>query len=402
MAQLTQLANGTRRVQWTSPISGARQTLYLGKVSKRDAETVRGHVANLVSAQCLGVGVDASTSAWLSRISEAFKIKLARCQLITGVQVPERNTPRLLCDFFESYFKQRKQAVKPATIIVWRVASKSLVQAIGTDIRLDKLRASHATTWIDAMRAANLSPATMHKRLTFVKQFLDYAVADEKLVKNPFDSVKLSKPTGKSNVEVTRETINNLMSFLPPKWQAIVSLCRYGGLRCPSEVLSLEWSGIDFDAGTMQIHEPKNERLHGRGKRLCPLFPELRPYLEALPQDDRYVIDAEMRAVANTEKGWANCNLSTALKRYLKQAGITPWPRLFHSLRASRQTELERDFGITAACAWLGNTEGVAKQSYLLVTSDLWHSAAGIGNVKSNVKNNVSNVIKGRQSRTQK
>ena len=118
MAQLTQLANGTRRVQWTSPIDGARRTLYLGKVSKRDAETVCGHVANLVSAQCLGVGVDASTSSWLSRISEAFKIKLARCQLITGVQVPERNTPRLLCDFFESYFKQRKQAVKPATIIV--------------------------------------------------------------------------------------------------------------------------------------------------------------------------------------------------------------------------------------------------------------------------------------------
>ena len=399
MAQLTQLANGTRRVQWTSPISGARQTLYLGKVSKREAETVRGHVANLVSAQCLGVGVDASTSAWLSRISETLKIKLARCQLITGVQVPERNTPKLLGDFFESYFKQRKQAVKPATIIVWRVASKSLVEAIGTDIRLDKLRASHATTWIDAMRAANLSPATMHKRLSFVKQFLDYAVADEKLVKNPFDSVKLSKPTGKSNVEVTRETIDALMPLLPPKWQAIVALCRYGGLRCPSEVLSLQWSGIDFAAGTMEIYEPKNERQHGRGKRLCPLFPELRPYLEALPSREGYVIDAAMRAIADTEKGWANINLSTALKRYLKQADIKPWPRLFHSLRASRQTELERDFGITAACAWLGNTEGVAKQSYLLVTSDLWASASGQVDVKRDVKRDVSNVTKRRQGR---
>lgn len=401
MAQLTQLANGTRRVQWTSPINGTRQTLYLGKVSRRDAETVRGHVANLVSAQCLGVGVDASTSAWLSRISEPLKVKLARCQLISGVQIPERNAPNMLGDFFESYFKQRKQAVKPATIIVWRVASKSLQDAIGTDIRIDKLRASHATTWIDAMRVANLSPATMHKRLTFIKQFLDHAVADEKLVKNPFDSIKLSKPNGKSNVEVTRDTIAKLMPILPPKWQAIIALCRYGGLRCPSEVLSLQWSGIDFQAGTMEVYEPKNERQHGRGKRLCPLFPELRPYLEALPNREGYVIDAEMKAVADTEKGWANCNLSTALKRYLKKAGITPWPRLYHSLRASRQTELERDFGITAACAWLGNTEGVAKQSYLLVTSDLWQSAAGIGNVKSNVKSNVSDAIKGRQGQTQ-
>jgi integrase len=400
MAQLTQLANGTRRVQWTSPIDGARRTLRLGKVSKRDAETVRGHVANLLSAQCLGVGVDASTSAWLSRVSDALKIRLARCHLITGVEIPPRTVRKTLKDFFDAYIEQRRSAVKPATVLVWKTASKSFMDAVGTDLRIDELRASHATTWIDAMRSANLSPATQHKRLTFVKQFLDHAVADERLSKNPFSDVKLSRPSGKSNVEVTRQTIYGLIQHLPPKWQAIIALCRFGGLRCPSEVLSLEWSGIDFNAGTMQIHEPKNERQHGRGKRLCPLFPELRPYLEALPSREGYVIDdAKMRAVSNTPTGWANVNLSTALKRYLKQADIKPWPRLFHSLRASRQTELERDFGLTAACAWLGNTESVAKQSYLLVTSDLWASASGQVDVKRDAKRDVSNVINGRQGR---
>lgn len=400
MAQLTQLANGTRRVQWTSPIDGARRTLYLGKVSKRDAETVRGHVSNLISSQCLGVGVDASTSAWLSRVSDSLKTKLARCHLITGVSIPPRTARKTLKDFFDSYIEQRRSAVKPGTVLVWQTASKSLMDAIGAESRIDDLRASHATIWIDAMRSAQLSPATQHKRLTFVKQFLDHAVADEKLAKNPFSEIKLPKPTGKSNVEVTRETIDRLLAVVPPRWAAIVALCRYGGLRCPSEVLSLEWSGIDFNSGTMQIHEPKNERQHGRGKRLCPLFPELRPYLEALPSRDGYVIDdAKMRATSNTSKGWANCNLSTALKRYLKQADIKPWPRLFHSLRASRQTEIERDFGLTAACAWLGNTESVAKQSYLLVTSDLWQAATGTGNVKSNAKSNVSAATKGNQRR---
>jgi hypothetical protein len=60
----------------------------------------------------------------------------------------------------------------------------------------------------------------------------------------------------------------------------------------------------------------------------------------------------------------------------LDRANIKPWPRLFHSMRASRQTELEREFGLAAACAWLGNTASIAKEHYLLVTSDAWQKAA--------------------------
>ena len=56
---------------------------------------------------------------------------------------------------------------------------------------------------------------------------------------------------------------------------------------------------------------------------------------------------------------------------------ISGWPRLFHSMRASRQTELQREFPLHVVCSWLGNSPRIAQQSYLLVTEDDFAKAAG-------------------------
>jgi hypothetical protein len=50
----------------------------------------------------------------------------------------------------------------------------------------------------------------------------------------------------------------------------------------------------------------------------------------------------------------------------LIQAGVTASPKRFHNLRASRQTELADQFPAHVVSSWLGNTEGVARQHYLM------------------------------------
>jgi hypothetical protein len=60
---------------------------------------------------------------------------------------------------------------------------------------------------------------------------------------------------------------------------------------------------------------------------------------------------------------------------------ISRWPRLFHSMRASRQTELQREFPLHVVCSWLGNSPRIAQQSYLLVTEDDFAKAAGVAKV---------------------
>jgi hypothetical protein len=49
---------------------------------------------------------------------------------------------------------------------------------------------------------------------------------------------------------------------------------------------------------------------------------------------------------------------------------VSGWPRLFHSMRANRQTELYSEFPLHVFCSWLGNSPRIAQQSYLPVTED--------------------------------
>jgi hypothetical protein len=65
----------------------------------------------------------------------------------------------------------------------------------------------------------------------------------------------------------------------------------------------------------------------------------------------------QYRAAANTAMGWKNSNLRTEITRLLRRAGVSGSPRLFHSMRAGRQTELQREFPMHVVCSWLGNSQ---------------------------------------------
>src|SRR5947207_1737365 len=63
--------------------------------------------------------------------------------------------------------------------------------------------------------------------------------------------------------------------------------------------------------------------------------------------------------------GWVNTNLRTQFLKIIRRAGLQPWPRLFHNLRASRETDLMKSFPIHVVCAWIGNTPEIALGHYL-------------------------------------
>ncbi len=74
------------------------------------------------------------------------------------------------------------------------------------------------------------------------------------------------------------------------------------------------------------------------------------------------------------------------MTRLLRRAGVSGWSRLFHTVtlqegRASRQTELQREFPLHLVCSWLANSPRIAQQSYLLVTEDDFAKAAGVQKV---------------------
>lgn len=243
--------------------------------------------------------------------------------------------------------------------------------------------------------AYDSSSLTIVKHVRVAKQMFEDAVEWEKNPVNPFSRINLAASNPRSNVEVSRETIAQLMPHLDPTWQVIVALSRFGGLRCPSEVLSLKSDDIDWGRSRMSIHEPKVEHHEGRGVRSCPIFPELMPYLQdawhRIPDVTKteYVVDkAQYRAAANTGQDWESANLRTQLIKRLRKAGLLPWARLFHSMRASRQTELQRSQPIHVVCSWLGNSPRVAERSYFLTSNSDFEKAiqGGTADVGANTQ----------------
>src|SRR5262249_16038739 len=69
----------------------------------------------------------------------------------------------------------------------------------------------------------------------------------------------------------------------------------------------------------------------------------------------------------------------TEFGRLLRRAGLTPWPRLFHTLRASCETDLLERFPISAVTEWLGQSAAVALMHYAPGPAPLFERAAGGG-----------------------
>jgi hypothetical protein len=104
--------------------------------------------------------------------------------------------------------------------------------------------------------------------------------------------------------------------------------------------------------------------------RVFPMTPELNSALDGLlGHHDR----AGSGCVFKRLRG---SNLGTQAKRIIKRAGLTPWPRIFHNLRASCETDLVKNHPLHVACAWIGNSEIIAKKHYLQVTDEDYARAA--------------------------
>ena len=68
---------------------------------------------------------------------------------------------------------------------------------------------------------------------------------------NPFAEVSSKAvPRHERYRYVTRKKTERILAVCDPMWRTIIALARYGGLRCPSEVLSVKWSDVNWESVT--------------------------------------------------------------------------------------------------------------------------------------------------------
>jgi len=187
--------------------------------------------------------------------------------------------------------------------------------------------------------------------------------------------------------EVTQAEAEAVLEACPDaEWRLIFALCRYGGLRCPSEVLRLMWADIHWDKSRFTVQSPKLEHHDGGGVRTVPIFAELRPHL--LEAFDLAELGAKrcIRRYRDLDQ-----NLRTRLTDIIKRAGVKPWPKIFQNLRSTRETELVELFPVHVVTTWLGNSPAVANRHYLQTTEE--HFTRATGETGSTATNRQAGII---------
>jgi integrase len=359
MASISRDKGGTRRILFVAP-DGSRKAIRLGKVSQRAAEGIKYRVEQLLESLQFNRSMESDLAQWVKDLEPWLAKKLARVGLILKPEVSQAVTLEAFC---RSYIDGRAN-LKPNTKRNYETTKKLLVEYFGADRPLAKVSPGDADDWRETL-LKRLSVATVSREVKRARQFFRAAIRKRFIAENPFTDLASPAQVNSSRVHfVTADDVAKVIEACPDtQWRLIVALSRYGGLRCPSEHLALKWDDIDWALGRMIIRSPKTEHHTDGGRRVVPIFPELRPYLDAAwdeaPPKSEFVI---------TRYRDANANLRTQFLRIIERAGLKPWPRLFHNLRASRQTELTTRFPLHVGCDWIGNSAPIADKHYLQVT----------------------------------
>jgi integrase len=364
MASITKQKNGRRMIQFIGS-DGKRRTIRLGKISQRNAEAVKVKVEQLAAAAISGHAIDADTSRWVASLESVMAEKL----VIAGL-IPMRESATLQ-EFIDGYISKRTD-VKGSATTVYGHTRRNLIGFFGAEKPLRDITLGDADEWRLFLIEQPLADNTVRRRCGIAKQFFTAAMRKGLVSQNQFSDLKAAVQANVSRFYfVSRTEAEKVIEACPDaQWRLLFALCRYGGLRCPSETLLLRWSDINWESGRMLVTSPKTEHHPGGESRLVPLFPELRPYLDEFFEQAEPGTEFVITRYRNL-----NANLRTQLLKIIKRAGLKQWLKLFQNLRSTRQTELEESFPSHVVCAWIGNSEAVAKKHYLQVTDEHFSKA---------------------------
>jgi integrase len=360
-----------------------RRSFRLGNVSKSAAEDFQAHIKELVRAHKLKVLPNLATQQWVRSLDGKYRDDLVAWGLTEPLS-PKTTTDagRLLGPFIDSYIAARVD-IGTGSVTNYKQARRLLCEYFGERHALRAITPADADRWRrwlmarpvkwdkDGNPIKTMAPATVSKHVKRTKTMFNDAVRDRLLNESPFADQKGGSESNKDRHHfIDRATAAAVLkSCANHDWGTIFGLTRFAGLRCPSELTRLKWAGVQFDAGRLRIDSTKT-RL-----RFCPIFPELRPILEAAAADRENDLVMKRRLVAGYG---VDANLATQFHRILERAGIKPWEKTFINLRSNRRTELQERFPSHVVDAWIGHSTKTAEAHYLQVTDEHWSAGNAI------------------------
>ncbi len=356
-------SGGTWRIDFAIGTNGQRRSIRLGHLDKRAAESALLRIDKIIAAKSVNGTPDPEMLAWIAGVDDTLHGRLAA----VGLVEPRAAAAILTLGAFIDNFIAAKQEVKPHTRLNFEQLKRWLVKYFDKQRDVAAIKAADATAFRSFMIEQGLAEATYRRHLGRCRELFRWGIKRNLYHgSNPFADLSVTVRADKARQRfITRETADKLMDAAPDaQWRLLIALSRYGGIRVPSEALALTWGDVDFEHFRLRVPSPKTAHILGKECRFIPMFPELRqPLLDVFEQAE----EGETRVITRYQGG-STCNLRTHMTRIVHRAGLQMWPKPFHNMRASRQTELAESFPLHVVCAWIGNSKAIAAEHYLQVT----------------------------------
>jgi integrase len=220
--------------------------------------------------------------------------------------------------------------------------------------------------------AAGAAHATVNRELAALKRMFTLAVRGERIPRAPYIAMLQEDNVRQGFFE--RPQFDSVRAQLPDYLQPVVTFAYITGWRIPSEVLTLQWRQVDFDAGTVRL-EPGTTK--NRDGRMFVMTPELRECLQtrrALTERFQREHDQIVPFVFH-HSGRPIRDFRGAWKKATEYVGLHG--RIPHDLRRTAVRNLERA-GVprSTAMAMTGHkTEAVYKRYDIVSEQDLRDAA---------------------------
>lgn len=356
---------GWRLRAYSAQDSRVRHSVWLGDVRERDARTICCHVEAVYDARKHGTPVPGETVRWINQIDARLRCKLApMLGAVRTVQEAQR-------EFLRDQAAQHKSSTLRSYLQTLTIFSDAFAHR-----PMRSLIAADVDSWLDRL---NMAPNTVAKHAKQLKTF--FAWCQSKDYMDPL-RIRTSSAIGVGDKDfIPADDLQTWINHFrrQPEIQCGLAIARWSGVRVPSELQTLTIASVDWDASRLHIVDSKRSRRAARAPpvvRETPLFPELVPYLRKIWPADGSPTDPLLPSIA-ADGGAA---FVRECKEARDQCGLE-WPRLFTSVRATRESELIHRFDVHTACEWIGNSPAVAAKFYQQITAETWTVATTVASL---------------------
>jgi integrase len=327
-------------------------------MTERQADAFSHKVVRLIAG---GAGfAEPDVEPWLQDLPDRLHRKLAKLGLV------KPRAAATVAGWCSKYIESRKDLKRASLNALTDIAGK-LVAFLGESCTLRAVTPNDASEWRAGL-AATLAVASVKHHVGNAKGLFAEAKRRGLIMANPFEHLRGGSTAAKNDRCITAEEVTAILGACTDlRWKLAFAIPALAGVRCPSESHLLTWGDVDWERRRLRVRSPKTERHEGHGERWVPVVPQL---MDLLEQAFDVAPEGQTRIIADRAGGY----LRRMMRAIVKRAGVTPWARLWQTLRSSCEKRWAAEWPQLAVSQWIGHSLTVSGKHYVngVLPDGLW------------------------------